>query len=139
MTKRTTSVREKSPKDTIQMIPEVDRKLRTGCIPKLRAMVPFLCSTFMCINTYAQQPIIDVNHSLKDPSNSAVTMTRSYLSEQRDVFDILKMLFSIDITSLDTVSKRKGKAIYSSASWRRLFVEHRICSYNRVKCRNIYR
>ena len=91
------------------MFPEVDRKLRTGCIPKLRAMVPFLCSTFMCINAYAQQSIINVNHSLRDPTDSAVTMTRSYLSEQRDVFDILKMLFNIDITSSDTVSKEKGK------------------------------
>ena len=91
------------------MIPEVDRKLRTGCIPKLRGMVPFLCSTFMCINTYAQQSNIDVNHSLKDPTDSAATITRNYLLEQRDVFDILKMLFHIDITSSDTVSKERGK------------------------------
>jgi hypothetical protein len=36
-------------------------------------------------------------------------MMKSYLEEQRDVFDILKMLFNIDITSSDTVSKEKGK------------------------------
>jgi len=46
---------------------------------------------------------------LKDPTDSAATITRNYLLEQRDVFDILKMLFHIDITSSDTVSKERGK------------------------------
>lgn len=106
--------------DTVRMTPGVDRKLTAGYIRKLSGMVPYLCSTFLCINTYAQQSNIHVNYSLKDAADSAGvlktdtidsagTMMKSYLAEQRDAFDILKMLFNMDITPSDTVSKEKGK------------------------------
>jgi hypothetical protein len=49
-----------------------------------------------------------------DTTDYAGTKLRSYLAEQRDVFDILKMLFNIDITSSDTVDKVKGK-LYAAA------------------------
>ncbi len=97
--------------DTIRMIPWVDRKFN--------GIVLFLCSTFLSINTYAQQSNFDVNQSSKDSvysvgvfktdtTDSARTIMKSNLSEQRDIYDILKMLFNIDITSSDTVSKEKG-------------------------------
>lgn len=88
-------------------------------------MVLLPCSTFLCINTYAQQSNTPAAHSLKvvadsagvlktDTTDSAGSMVKSHLPEQRDVFDILKMLFNIDITSSDTVSKVKGK-LYAAA------------------------
>ena len=35
-------------------------------------------------------------------------MMKNYLCEQRDVYDVLKMLFGLDISSSDTASKEKG-------------------------------
>jgi hypothetical protein len=64
-------------------------------------MVLLLCSTFLCITTYAQQSNTHGEHSLKDAADSAGalktdttgsagSMVKSHLPEQRDVFDILK-------------------------------------------------
>ena len=101
------------------MTPGGGRKRRPGYFRKPACMVPFLCSTFLCIQTYAQQLNIDIYHSLKesadsagvlktDTADSADTILKNNLADQRDVFDILRILFNIDITSSDTVSKEKG-------------------------------
>ena len=78
------------------------------------------CSAFLCVRTYAQQSNIHENYAFSgaadpigvrttDTTHSAGTAMKSDLADQRDVFDILKMLFNIDITSADTVSKVKGR------------------------------
>jgi hypothetical protein len=69
---------------------------------------------------YAQQSNIHENYPLNDAADSAGvqktgttdsggTMAKNYLAEQRDIYDILKMLFNMDTTPSDTVSKEKGK------------------------------
>ena len=79
-----------------------------------------VCSTFLCVSTYAQQSNIHGNYAFNgaadptgirttDTTHSAGTAMNGDLADQRDVFDILKMLFNIDITSADTVSKVKGR------------------------------
>ncbi len=105
--------------DADQIPPAVERKRAAQHIQAMSGMVPFLCSMFLCINTYAQQSNGNVSYALNDIPDSAVafktdttgsagTTMKNYLLEQRDVYDVLKMLFGLDITPSDTVSKEKG-------------------------------
>ncbi len=111
--------------DNVQMTPGIDRKRTAGYFRKISDVVAFLCSTFLCVNSYAQQSNIGMNYCLKDgadstgvfiaePTGSPGTTMKSDLAEQRDAFDILKMLFNMDISSSDTVRKEKGK-LYMAA------------------------
>ncbi len=103
-----------------QMSPGVERKRAERDIRAIGGMVSFLFSAFLSINMYAQQSNFHENYSMNDTldsagafktdtADSASTMMKSYLAQQRDVYDVLKMLFGLDITSSDTASKEKGK------------------------------
>ncbi len=83
-------------------------------------MMVFLESMFLCISTHAQQSNIHENYSLRDAADSsgvlntdiadsAGILMKSHPVKQRDVYDILKMLFNIDIAPSDTAGKEKGK------------------------------
>jgi hypothetical protein len=97
--------------DTVTMIPWI--VIRVGGI------LLFLCSAFLSINAYAQQSSVHENqHTIRtvdsaaairaDSADSGETTMKNYMAEQRDIYDILKMVLNIDITSSDTVSKEKG-------------------------------
>src|SRR5208283_5448459 len=105
--------------DADQITPAVERKRAAQHIQAMSGMVPFLCTMFLCINTYAQQSNSTVSYALNDIPDSAValktdttgsagTTMKNYLLEQRDVYDVLRMLFGLDITPSDTVSQEKG-------------------------------
>jgi len=102
------------------MIPETDWKLRTGGDPKHRLILLFLCVSFMRMSMCGQQSNFGGAHSSNFPGDSTgvhnayptystAAAAGNNLPEQRDVFDILKSLFNIELTTSDTISKEKGK------------------------------
>ncbi len=96
------------------------RRLIAAHIRKIGGSVSLLCSTVLCLSVYAQQGANNVNTFAKDTAgladvvnrdttHSGVRKIESNPSDQRDIYDVLKMLLNIDITPSDTVSKEKGK------------------------------
>ncbi len=97
--------------DTVTLIPWI--VIRVGGI------LLFLCPAFLSINAYAQQSNVHENQHTDrtvdsaaairaDSADTGETTMKNYMAEQRDIYDILKMVLNIDITSSDTVSKEKG-------------------------------
>ena len=106
--------------DAHRITPVAKRVRAARCIGAINGIIPFLFSTFLCLNIYAQPSNNNVNYSLNDIADSARAFkadtalpsgasAKTLFAERRDVYDVLEMLFGLYIAPSDTASKEKGK------------------------------
>ena len=113
-------------------------------------LVLTLLSAFLSVTAYGWQARIPPDEPGRlatdttkvptpDTAGIAREMTQVNLTDQRDVIDVLKGLFNLDITGRRYNQERERDALRGRASRRGIFVEHEIRGHDRGQRRDLYR